>query len=122
MTREIKFRHFGAHPYLETPSFIYLNLLACSANETLRFFRQGGCIEQYTGLKDKNNKEIYEGDIVESGMAMQCYGEVFYNPMYTRFMIRDEKRLLERCDCALWYTDDIEVLGNIHETPELLNV
>ncbi len=76
-------------------------------------------IEQYTGLKDKNGREIYDGDIVrDSYDSMQSV--IFWNPVgsWGCYEIVDPKYLMT-------YTvdeddDADEIIGNIHENPELL--
>ena len=74
---------------------------------------------QYTGLKDKNDKEIYEGDIVRHktyGYSVVKTGVVRWIDNETRFTFdvigTNEKLLIDEYD---------EVIGNIYENPELLN-
>lgn len=71
---------------------------------------------EYTGLKDKNNKEIYEGDIVIHHSKM-C--KIIFNVEEARFVLRDDEFELE-----IPFTNNnnkrMEIVGNIYENPELL--
>lgn len=74
-------------------------------------------VGQYTGIKDKNGKEIYEGDVIVVGDAK---GVVKYREEYARFDVEG----IYPSNC--WFMmgieeewDNIEVIGNIYENPEL---
>jgi len=66
---------------------------------------------QYTGLKDKNGKEIYEGDIIIGSDGQK--GEVKYNQPFAGFGTNGG---FGRNDWTL-----CEIIGNIYENPELLS-
>jgi len=73
---------------------------------------------QYTGLKDKNGKEIYEGDIVKANINnVVSIGKVVYIDDWAMFQTEFTIGNIGRYSC---YEDD-EVIGNIYENPELLD-
>lgn len=74
-------------------------------------------VGQYTGLKDKNGKKIFEGDIIE--FYGDKIGAVVYNEEDTEYgMVLDGTNY---CGLGHYYSSwNLEVIGNIHDNPELL--
>lgn len=77
---------------------------------------------QYTGLKDKHGVEIYEGDICTGyGMSANETGVVAYDELECLYAIN--KNPLQYFVSGTATTNpkiDIEIIGNIYESPELL--
>ena len=74
---------------------------------------------QFTGLTDKNGKEIYEGDVIFMGDKKPVV--VGWSKMFASFVVNRNGWMHshwfgESCD-----PEDCEIVGNIYETPELLN-
>lgn len=84
-------------------------------------------VGQYTGLKDKNGKRIFEGDIVAQNWhdhdepADDSFGEVVFCEYDCSLSVMDVNKdgivPLGRCSAYHW---EAEVIGNIHDNPELL--
>ena len=74
---------------------------------------------QYTGLRDKNGREIYEGDILDIGLQNQDGKPVIAPVSYEKYAAG---YVLDNGGNGIWQrlTEDCEVIGNIFENPELL--
>jgi len=79
-------------------------------------------LEQYTGLKDVNDKEIYVGDIVKPGYkyAQPKISQVFME--YGNSYILGEDLATGNEMLVSDHINEIEVIGNVHTNPELLEV
>jgi len=83
-------------------------------------------IMQYTGLKDKNGKDIFEGDIVKLTFedvdynVIEVISEVVYNESRCYYRLRHKIK-----DGSIHFNflgnQDFEVIGNIYENEDLLN-
>lgn len=108
--REIKFRLWNGQKM--TPNEV-LNIFTKNLN---KLNGENYCVMQYTGLKDKNGKEIYEGD----------YINIFFEDgrNYGKGPITFVRGGFQCCDMVLQdiYSENLntEVIGNVHENPELL--
>jgi len=117
--REIKFR-------------VWDNIRNVIRPETALAFNKEGALlfdyetlMQYTGLKDKNDVEIYEGDICRCLGGSEFNGHYEYNRIYeVKWQGSGLEMMIDDCGYGWNYSSGfeyIEVIGNIYENPELLN-
>lgn len=84
-------------------------------------------VGEFTGMRDKHGKKIFEGDVVEVTSIRYGYEdfkkkmlcEIVYDNDLCCFDFRASDR--QRCMCATILDAKIEVIGNIYENTELLN-
>lgn len=110
--REIKFRAWSDNK-MTGPFFI-------GSSASMAAF---DCIEQFTGLRDKNGKEIYEGDILADKAVVEWFNRLTWDGgcAHPGYYCRHWSEYKEDGDMS--YHDDfegVEVIGNIHDNPELL--
>ena len=117
----------------------------CGANDITVYEVIPETIGQYTGLNDKNSKEIYEDDIVQFNnnkvdLCQVCFGEFpvydieteevtdttcgwYAKVIFTDALSQIEPFSYDRVINTQWIgTLDIEVIGNIYDNPELAEV
>lgn len=150
MTREIKFE---AWHELKKTMFSWDDISIIGRNNCVIHISKGvfptdgfeNCVilRQFTGLKDKNGKEIFEGDIIQftywwfDGEEQQSIltGELIYSEDSISFQLKGVKNSVwekhngyqDDCEYLVPFATlnfdeaDFEVIGNIYENPELLD-
>lgn len=119
MQREIKFRGWDD----ESRTMLEAQDLSQSGEHWKWLGKRDVMLMQYTGLKDRTGKEIYEGDVVravaESQYAEQsgCFQVIFSFDLAWALANIDEEHGLSPT-WGGW--ESLEVIGNIHENPDLL--
>lgn len=137
MTRKLRFRtpckcQNGHHAFLfysvkfgevHKPTFVVESACKCNTGEFGEGFDQCAPDEQWTGLNDKNGIPIFEGDIVHWHVNKRdIKAPVYWDEQQACFWMGKEiggpgKGLLVLND---WMRGYYEVLGNIHQNPEML--
>src|SRR5690606_4405141 len=116
--REIKFRawyanqemHYGIAP-IDNKYYIFFETQKRNAHDLQ--INRAISIMQYTGLKDKNGKDIYEGDIVKHATDEGVYKVIFEDGgFYVKNLFEYDFQTINEYP--------LEVIGNIYENPELL--
>ena len=124
--RTIKFRGYNS----QNKEWLYGSLLKCSDSYLINpedsdriavddLIVNPESIGQFTGLHDKNGREIYEGDIVHCSFGpirLESTGTIIY---------QDAKYIIKQFGDGYMLPQDygeknIQVIGNIHDNPELL--
>lgn len=115
MSREMKFRVWDKllKQWGNPKDFLFID-----AKGNLRLGDSENCsiIQQFTGIKDSQGKEIYEGDIVKDAHGTYAVDWTKWVGMIMFERFEDGNVF----DLSQFDAEDCEILGNLFETPELL--
>ena len=126
--RTIKFRGLEANPYCEElRTFLYGTPLFITNEENYilpNFWDYEGLnkfkvlkktISQFTGLHDKNGKEIYEGDILEDTLGRKKLVEYYKDGFWLNASLEGAEWCLRQVNSSS------KIIGNIYKNPELIS-
>ena len=131
--REIEFRGKS----IKTGEWVYGSLTLKTSSPRIAFYNKVGywievevvpeSIGQYTGLKDKNSKKVYDGSIIEGHTFDERFnekqiGEIAYNEDRHGFVFIPIRMKSKNLYYPLFAVITCEVIGNIYDNPELLEV
>jgi uncharacterized phage protein (TIGR01671 family) len=134
--REIKFRAWDKNKKKMFPRVTQImfgtphNLVQCV--DGLAYIENTTDVElmQFTGLRDKNQKEIYEGDVIFTKEdKLHRRGVLEWSDFHARYYITTPKEWgpehnipggSRSSDMSILHNEDWEVIGNIYENPDLL--
>lgn len=136
--REIKFRGLSGNGHWVYGYYVYASQgvkhklsthskhwIVCEAfgnggyfNATSKvYIKHAETIGQFTGLHDKNGKEVYEGDVIRHGFNFFGIGKVVFDECGFYFESLDSEIMN---DGYIALNNECEVIGNIYENPELM--
>ncbi len=119
--REIKFRAYGKGGYFHCLQSIHfdkeIGISVLSTLDSMTLWGDDFILEQFTGLHDKNGKEIYEGDIVKAETnkngVCRVSGTIIYKE--AEYCIDQDDDYFPICSLSVVDLTSIEVIGNIHK-------
>ena len=126
MKREIKFRAYSSHNHKMYPVINIewdiddrIWVTADDGKNGIELIDEEAHLMQYTGLHDKNGREIYEGDVLDIGLRNQDGKPVIAPVGYETYAAG---YVLDNGGNGIWQrlTKDCEVIGNIFEDKQLL--
>lgn len=137
MNRVIKFRVWRFCHAIKAPKFYYLNFAKTVVNSGANLIfcvendewiddsimdLEAKTVQQFTGLLDKTGREIYEGDIIKASVDYTVMGDdsSSYFEYKDKVIYKGSGFVTDKECMPIDMFDEIEVVGNIFENPELL--